>query len=124
MAASDPLAVHRLFAERFNARDIQGVLALYEPTATLVPEPGSTVSGIAAIREALSGFLALNAPIKLEPRLLAQTDEIALLGSPWTLSAKAADGSPIELGGTTADVVRRQRDGSWLVVIDNPWGTA
>jgi hypothetical protein len=24
--------------------------------------------------------------------------------------------------GTTSDVLRRQGDGTWLFVIDNPWG--
>ena len=32
------------------------------------------------------------------------------------------DGSPAELGATTAEVARRQPDGSWLYVIDNAWG--
>jgi ketosteroid isomerase-like protein len=32
------------------------------------------------------------------------------------------DGSPADLGATTAEVARRQADGSWLYVIDNAWG--
>ena len=32
------------------------------------------------------------------------------------------DGSPAELGATTAEVARRQADGTWLYVIDNAWG--
>jgi hypothetical protein len=33
------------------------------------------------------------------------------------------DGSPAELGATTAEVARRQPDGTWLYVIDNAWAT-
>ena len=32
------------------------------------------------------------------------------------------DGSPAELGATTAEVARQQPDGTWLYVIDNAWG--
>ena len=34
----------------------------------------------------------------------------------------AADGSEVNLTGQTSDVVRRQADGTWLLVIDNPFG--
>jgi hypothetical protein len=32
------------------------------------------------------------------------------------------DGSPAELGATTAAFTRLQPDGTWLYVIDNAWG--
>jgi hypothetical protein len=37
-------------------------------------------------------------------------------------SRKAADGSYVNMSGTTADVARRGPDG-WKYVIDNPFGT-
>lgn len=122
MPAAEPQDVHRLFSERFAAGDLEGLLALYEPTATLVPQPGQSVSGHAAIREALQGFLAMKGTLTMESRFLAQTDEIAQLASIWSLSATGPDGAPIELGGTGFEVVRRQPDGTWKLVIDNPWG--
>jgi ketosteroid isomerase-like protein len=36
--------------------------------------------------------------------------------------ATAPGGSPLELAGRFTDVVRRQPDGRWLFVIDNPYG--
>jgi ketosteroid isomerase-like protein len=47
----------------------------------------------------------------------------ALLHSAWTLATTGPDGVPINMAGTTADVVRRQADGTWRFVIDNPWGS-
>jgi ketosteroid isomerase-like protein len=40
MAAKTPEDVDRLFEERVNAGDVDGVLALYEPGATLVMPEG------------------------------------------------------------------------------------
>jgi uncharacterized protein (TIGR02246 family) len=124
MPAREPEEAHRLWAERFKAGDLEGLLALYEPTATLMPQPGQAATGTAAIREALTGFLGLKPTFDmLDTKPAIRADDLALLHSRWTLSGTGPDGSPINLGGTTADVVRRQADGTWLFAIDNPWGT-
>ncbi len=124
MAAREPEEAHRLWAERFSGSDLEGLLVLYEPNATLMPQPGQAVSGTAAIREALGGFLGLKPTFDwVETKPAIRSGDLALLHSRWTLSGTGPDGSPLNLSGTTADVVRRQADGTWLFAIDNPWGT-
>ncbi len=124
MTAREPEEAHRLWAERFKAGDLEGLVALYEPDATLMHQPGQAASGTAAIREALGGFLGLKPTFDwLETKPAVRSDDLALLHDPWTLSGTAPDGSPVNLSATTADVVRRQADGTWRFVIDNPWGT-
>jgi ketosteroid isomerase-like protein len=124
MAAREPEEAHRLWGERFKAGDLEGLMALYEPNATLMPQPGQAASGAAAIREALGGFLGLKATFDwVDSKPAIRSGDLALLHSRWTLSGTGPDGSPLNLGGTTADVVRRQADGTWLFAIDNPWGT-
>ena len=122
MAAREPGAVHRLFAERFSAGDLDGLVALYEPDAVLVAQPGQVARGTEAIREALGGFLAHKGTFHLEPGGVFRAGDLALLVSSWTLKGTGPDGMPLDLAATTADVVRRQPDGTWLVAIDNPWG--
>jgi ketosteroid isomerase-like protein len=42
--------------------------------------------------------------------------------SDWTLTGGTdPDGNPVELSGRATEVLRRQDNGSWLVVIDDPW---
>lgn len=124
MTARDPLGVHRIFAQAFSARDMNELIALYEPDAIFAPEPGKQVRGQAAIRQALTGFLAVARDFTLEPHMVFEANGIALLCSDWTLSGTDPGGNPVKLAGRTSDVVRRQSDGSWLIVIDNPYGTA
>jgi ketosteroid isomerase-like protein len=59
----------------------------------------------------------------LETKSAIRSGDLALLHCRWALSGTGPDGSPLNLSGTTADVVRRQADGTWLFAIDNPWGT-
>jgi ketosteroid isomerase-like protein len=63
MPAYTPEEVHRLWAEAFSAHDLEAVMALYEPEATLIPPgqevPNLILTGAEAVREHLSGLLAL-----------------------------------------------------------------
>ena len=122
MSAKVPKEAHDLWAKTFNAGDLEGLVALYEEDALFMPQPGQTVSGRDAIREALKGWLALKLQSDLHFQLALENGDIALLYSSWTLSGTGPDGKPMSMSGQTSDVVRRQADGSWLFAIDNPFG--
>ena len=122
MPAQKPEDVHRLFAEAFNKGNVDTVLSLYEPDAVLVPQPGQTVRGHAAIRQALVSFLAMKPRFAFQSGKTLESNDIAILFSKWTLAGTGPDGKSVKMEGMTTDVVRKQKDGAWLLVIDNPFG--
>lgn len=124
MPASSPEEVLQRFADAFAGRDLDRIMALYEPGAVLVAQPGHVVSGPAAIREALGGFLAPTSTFTAHVEGTLPAGDVALVSTRWTLHGTGPDGGRVELAGQTTDVVRRQADGTWLFVIDNPWGVA
>ena len=98
-------------------------MELYEPDAALIPQPGVTVEGSDGIRDALRWFLDRQGQISLETKLAVRVGDLAYLANRWSLAGGTMpDGSPAALGATTAEVARRQHDGTWLYVIDNAWG--
>jgi len=122
MPASTPEQIHRLFEEAFNAGDLDSLMELYEPDAALIAQPGSVAHGSDQARAALQGFLALKGRITLDTKLVVTVADLTYLSNTWSLSGTGPDGSPVVLGATTAEVARRQADGTWLYVIDNAWG--
>jgi uncharacterized protein (TIGR02246 family) len=124
MNATMPEDLHRLWIERLNAGDLDGLVALYEPAAAFVAQPGQIVTGHAAIRAACAGLLALNPTATLDVRSVVLAGDVALLISTWNLAGTDAEGTPVTIAGQTSDVARRQPDGTWLCAIDNPWGDA
>ena len=122
MPARNPEELDRLFSEALNSGNLDALVALYEPQATLTPEPGQVVTGTQAIREALSAFVALKPTLTLEVKTLAQTGDLALTSAKWALSGTGLDGNQTTMSGHSVEVSRRQPDGSWLFVIDTPWG--
>ncbi len=86
MPMRDPENLHRLFAERVNAGDLDGLVSLYEDGATLVGPDGAHAQGGTALRERLEALLAM-AP-KIDPgssRALVVGD-IALMSGSWRMT--------------------------------------
>lgn len=111
------------WADRFNERDVDGVLELFTDDAVFVPEPGNPVSG-AGVRAATEQFLSLGLPVRLTVRHVFEVGAIGLAIADWSLEGEGPDGNHVSLSGSTSDVAVRGSDGGWKFVIDNPFGTA
>jgi len=122
MPARSPEELGRLFATAVNAGNLEAILDLYEPGASLASAPGRMATGAAAIRRVVTGQLAGKPKITVSPKLLAQSGEIALVAASWSITGTGADGKPLHVNGQSAEVCRRQQDGTWRYVIDNPYG--
>jgi ketosteroid isomerase-like protein len=108
--ALKPEDLTRLFVERANDRDAAGIAALYEETAVMAYPPGSQTVGREAIRALWEKVLAHAPHFEQEPPLPTLINgDIALTSTP-----------PTDGAGARAQVVRRQPDGSWLRLLDQP----
>ena len=112
------------FAERFNARDLDGLMALNADDVVFVPAPGQPVTGEENVRGALEQFLGLNLPITMTVRHVFQSGNVGLAIADWTITGTGPDGSEVALAGTTADVAAFDDTHGWRYVVDNPFGTA
>jgi uncharacterized protein (TIGR02246 family) len=106
-----------------NAGDLESLMPLYERDAAFATQPGSLAPGGAGIREALNGFIAMNGTLDLVVTRVLEVDDLALVIGVWSFDGTGPDGAPVHLEARNADVLRRQADGTWRFVIDNPWGT-
>src|SRR5262245_1722351 len=121
MPARSPEECDRLFAEYVGAGKLDALVALYERDASLVQRDGGVATGHEAIRGVLGRLVGMRPELRLEVVKVIRSDDLAVGYNDWTLSAKAADGSPIEAGGRAMEIVRRQPDGTWRFVIDDPF---
>jgi ketosteroid isomerase-like protein len=119
MGASRPDEASRLFEERFARSDLDGLMDLYEEGAVFTNAQGAHAGSI-AIREVLGGYLSTGASIAMNDSVSFEAGELALVHWAWTMTFP--DGRVAE--GATAEVLRRQSDGSWKFIIDNPDGPA
>jgi uncharacterized protein (TIGR02246 family) len=108
----------------FHEGDIDGILRTYEPGAVVVGEPGMPVSGTAALRAMFAGFIAAKAHFTFQGHEVIQAEDVALHLTPWRMAGVAPDGTAVAASGLSVAVLRRQADGRWLMVIDDPYGDA
>ena len=111
-------------ADALNRGDLDAAAGLYESEAVLVGTPGTAARGNAGIRDALREFIRLRTTLTTSSSRVLEAGDLALYLGRWRATGIGPDGAPVALGGESADVLRRQADGRWLIVLDNPWGTA
>jgi len=108
-AAMQPEDLGTFFLERANAGDVEGLVALYEPGAVLAFPPGQVATGHEEIRTAYTELLAGR------PVFSSAGQQPVIRHGELALTSTRLPG-----GGATAEVARRQPDGSWRWVIDQP----
>ena len=115
MPPHKPQEIHALFLDAFNRGDVEALVTLYEPDAILVTGSGSA-TGHDAIRAAYQRTLAGGGRMELQTRTVIEAgDGLAMLHASWKLHR---DGKAIP--GLSTEVVRRQPDGTWQFLIDEP----
>ena len=107
--ATDPQELAQLLVARANVGDVDGMVELYEPNAVLAVGGDKIARGTAQIRAFYANFLATGVRFNVgEQRPAMLSGELALTST------------RLPNGTITAEVARRQSDGSWRWVIDQP----
>lgn len=123
MSRGTPEEVLQSIVDGINTGNLDSLMPLYEPEAAFATQPGSLNHGLPGVREALAGFIAMKGKLELKVTRVLEASDLALVTTVWSFTGTGPDGEPVALAAKSADVLRRQADGSWRMVIDNPWGT-
>ena len=119
-----PEQVLASIVDGINTGNLDALMPLYEAEAAFATQPGALSHGSPGVRQALAGFVAMKGNLDLHVTRVLEVSDLALVTTAWSFLGTGPDGEPVKLAAKSADVLRRQADGSWRFVIDNPWGTA
>jgi uncharacterized protein (TIGR02246 family) len=122
MPIENPEDTHRVFADAANAGDVEALIDLYDPDGVIVERNGELTVGGDAIRRHIEALIALRPEMRIVDSRAARSGETALLCSHWEAVATTPDGHQVQMEHRGSEVLRRQPDGTWRLLIDNPWG--
>ena len=105
--ALEPNDLEKFFVERANAEDVDGLVALYEPNAIVAYDKGKVAIGSDQIRKFFINYVAG------QPQLDPSEQAAALCSEDLALTS-----SRLKNGDITAEIARRQPDGTWLWAVD------
>lgn len=109
-----PADLHTAVQAACNEADIEGLASLYEADAWMFG-PEGPVQGLDAIRAVWAGVIAMAGQIEMVTLYAIEHGDMAMLSNRWTLTIAGQ-----KVSATTAELARRQPDGAWKYVIDNP----
>lgn len=116
-----PRDMNPTFARAFNSRSLDNMLALYEPEAVLLTDgSGREARGLKAIAGELTKLLQAPGTMTSVNNFCVVHGDLAMLRADFILR----DGDNVIVQGSTAELVRRQADGTWLYVIDHAAGAS
>lgn len=127
-----PNGLLALLGKRIVKKDINGIVALHEPTATLVNYDGSLIVGPKAIRAFYLDWFKSDPVLTVYPKQTLVTggqpagggkiiNRTASIMGTYSLTQTAADGTRETFTGNFCDMVRQQPNGKWLYLQDNPY---
>ncbi|PWK76190.1 nuclear transport factor 2 family protein [Aminobacter sp. AP02] len=112
-----PTEMNETFAAIRNSGDVGGLLALYEEDSQLlVDASGSGFTGKAAIAEEFERLVRIPGTMTSRNTFCVEHGDLALLRADFAIVNE--EGTTL-YSGFTAEIVRRQADGTWLYVVDH-----
>lgn len=109
---------HRALAEAYNTGDLQTVLSMYDVDGIIVAEPGKPVSGREKFEAAVKAILSIKGVMEIKTVYCLESGDVAVGRSEWSIK----EGSQTKVAAKGVELLKRQPDGTWKVLIDHAFG--
>jgi ketosteroid isomerase-like protein len=110
--------VHKSLAAAYNTGDLNTVLTMYDTSGVIVAEPNNPVGGKEKFEAAVKAILSIKGKMEIKTVYCLEADDVAVGRSEWSIR----DGDEIKVAAKGIELLKRQADGSWKVVIDHAFG--
>ncbi|WP_121966132.1 nuclear transport factor 2 family protein [Myroides sp. N17-2] len=101
--------------------DLEGALSCFDKDAVYIDRDGSEIRGLDNIK------IAMQHLCNWKPEIIGDSHKATIVGDhaiwidKWSMNAVMPDGNPIEMKGATSCMMKKNDDGLWLWLVDNPF---
>lgn len=118
---TDPADSVRYFRHCILIGDLAGALGCFHEDAVYIERDGTEVRGLDNIQKSLQQLCSWKPGIQGIKRKLTIVGDLALWIDKWDLKAVTPDGTPVSMTGATSCIMKRNKEGLWLWLVDNPF---
>ena len=104
--------------------DAAGALGCFHPEAVYIDRDGRELRGLEQISMAMNEICRLHLDIQGEAPHVTVVNDLAMWLDQWEMTGTAPDEHPIHMTGHTSCIMKKNEDGEWLWLVDNPFGSA
>lgn len=104
--------------------DVKGALGCFHPEAVYIDRDGREWRGLEQIERAMNEICRLQLDIQGETPHITVVNDLAMWQDQWEMTGTAPDGHSIHMTGNTSCIMKRNEEGEWLWLVDNPFGSA
>ena len=110
--------VHKDLAAAYNTGDLATVLSMYDLSGVIVAEPGKPVGGKEKFESAVKDIMSIKGKMTINTVYCLEAGDVAVGRSEWNI----VDNGETKVASKGIELLKRQPDGTWKVVIDHAFG--
>ena len=110
--------VHKALAAAFNTGDLNTVMSIYDGNGVIVAEPEKPVGGKEKFEAAVKAIMGIKGTMEIKTVYCLEAGDVAVGRSEWSIK----DGSEVKVAAKGIELLKRQPDGTWRVLIDHAFG--
>ena len=118
---TNPSEAVKYFRHCILTGDLAGALSCFDKDATYIERDGREIKGLDNIEKSMDHLCKWKPDIKGSRHKVTIVGDLAVWADAFTLKAFTPDGNPLEMNGATACLMKRNENGIWLWLVDNPF---
>lgn len=112
------------FRNCLKNKDVAGAMTCFDPQGVFINRDGKEIRELIQIEKAIEHLSASGPEIKGANPHVTTIGALSLWLDEWEMTGKAPDGHMMKMNGHTTCLMKRNKEGIWLWLIDNPFGAA
>jgi ketosteroid isomerase-like protein len=114
--------MNEFFAKAYNSGVIENLNLLFEKEAKIVKQDGTVITGQDSINREHGMLLQIGGKMTSINKHCIEFEDIALLRAEWKIQTVDKNQNIVEIKGSSSEIVRKQKNGTWLYIVDAPFG--
>lgn len=121
---STPAGTVAYFRYCIKTGDVKGAMSCFDVQGVYIDRDGTPIRGLPQIELAIGQLCAWRPSVKGGTPHVTIVDDVAMWLDKWEMTGTTPDGNTISRTGHTTCLMKRNKTGIWVWLVDNPFGVA